>query len=282
MPVCIQPKFKPSKSDFDQSPAPPAIVINQATDTERPFNPVPDFPSTTTTTTSTSTMTTRTNPSASSSSSYNNPFSDLSMSLDDDHHEHEYERSFGAIDGNLLERAKSIGSGPASRTWTGLGRRKSLQDNNHGENPHDPSNDREVAMKPRRVSFGWSGFAKPAAPTPTPANKTKMPGGPGQVDGLPQKPQQEGLRVGRGRSGSTGQEGKKRSVSPVSRPGYISWNDRHARTSAHSRFLYSTDGRASSTGQQSLLNELSARGLRLQASLRDWTAILVLTRTSLP
>lgn len=139
------------------------------------------------------------------------------MSLDDDHHEHEYERSFGAIEGNLLERAKSIGSGPASRTWTGLGRRKSLQDNNQGETPHDLSNDRDVAMKPRRVSFGWSGFAKPAAPTPTPANKTKMPGSPGQVDGLPQKPQQEGLRVGRGRSGSTGQEGKKRSVSPVSR-----------------------------------------------------------------
>jgi hypothetical protein len=138
------------------------------------------------------------------------------MSLDDDHHEHEYERSFGAIEGNLLERAKSIGSGPASRTWTGLGRRKSLQENHHGENLHDLSTDRDVAMKPRRVSFGWSGFAKPAAPTPTPVNKTKMPASPGQVDGLPQKPQQEGLRVGRGRSGSTGQEGKKRSVSPVS------------------------------------------------------------------
>lgn len=154
------------------------------------------------------------------------------MSLDEDHHEHdEYERSFGGIEGNLLERAKSIGSGPVTRSWTTLGRRKSLQENNHHHgdytHAHDGQNLIDGGIKPRRVSFGWTGFGgshkKPVPPVPTPASTagktTGSTSGSGQVDGLPQRPvpQQEGLRVGRGRSGSTGQEGKKRSVSPVSR-----------------------------------------------------------------
>ena len=156
--------------------------------------------------------------SSSSAAAYNNPFSGFSHSFDDhEHHdeEHAYERAFGRVGGSLLGRTKSIGS--ASSTGAVVseqGRRASVQS---GEVESPASG----GMRPRRVSFGWTGFSKPApaAPATGPAQDRAGQTGP-RPDGLPAASESGGLKVGRGRSGSgsagTGGGGKKRSVSPVS------------------------------------------------------------------
>lgn len=185
------------------APGPPEIRIERPTD---PGQPVPDhsrslpgssmdasvYPSRTASKNSTST--------SSSALAYSNPFSGFSHSFDDhEHHdeEHAYERAFGRVGGSLLGRTKSIGSA--------------------GEV------EREVAaggMRPRRVSFGWTGFSKPAPAPSAPQVKETKPMAGGRPDGLPATSESGGLKVGRGRSGSGSAGaggGKKRSVSPVSR-----------------------------------------------------------------
>lgn len=200
--------------------------------------------------------------------------------MDDHEHEHDdgehaYERAFGRVGGSFLGRTKSVGSASASGGgaggtdgvggggsvfgWRGrgtslgdgeLGRRRSIQEGpasasspttNADNNVNaDPSGVTGSGMRPRRVSFGWTGFgggiSSKTTSTPGPGSGSSSGSGSGGVPTVPKRDARPdglpgtgsggsgGLKVGRGRSGSgsagTG-GGKKRSVSPVSRvPGY--------------------------------------------------------------
>lgn len=193
--------------------------------------------------------------------------------MDDHDHDHEhddgehaYERAFGRVGGSFLGRTKSVGSASASGGgadsvgggggvfgWRGrgtslgdgeLGRRRSIQEGPASSPTTNSDNSVNVdssgvvgsGMRPRRVSFGWTGFGGGVSqPTSTPGpgsgSSSGSGSGPGS-GGVPTAPKGDvrpdglpgtgsgGLKVGRGRSGSGSAGmggGKKRSVSPVSR-----------------------------------------------------------------
>jgi hypothetical protein len=174
--------------------------------------------------------------------SYSNPFSGVS-GMDDHHDEHdhdsshEYERSFGGVSGGFFNRGKTIhGTGAGSMAAWKEGRRASELSGSMESTTSSGGADSN-GMRPRRVSFGWTGFTK-SSPGSTNASALteglnsgpkvddfKAPRvpvaqtGAGAVDGLPDMADLAMPKVGRGRSGSIG-GGKKRSVSPVSRLSY--------------------------------------------------------------
>lgn len=159
-----------------------------------------------------------------------NPFSGFEYSLED-HHEDEhyhYENGFGGVGGMgaPLSRAKTIGvsgtgAGSGMTGWKGFGLHSRRTSENGavagaGGGGAGSGGGLEVdasGMRPRRISFGWTGF--------TSGSKGEKPMAQGQVQAQPMQGGQQGgagggnAAVGRGRSGSLGQGSKKRKVSPV-------------------------------------------------------------------
>jgi hypothetical protein len=143
--------------------------------------------------------------------------------MDDHDHEHEhddgehaYERAFGRVGGSFLGRTKSVGSASASGGgadsvgggggvfgWRGrgtslgdgeLGRRRSIQEGPASSPTTNADNSVNVdssgvvgsGMRPRRVSFGWTGFgggvSKPTS-TPGPGSGSSSGSGSGPGSG---------------------------------------------------------------------------------------------------